>query len=116
MFKPTDFALTSFQISGTPNGAGLLLEVAELKEYVNNQTTDKVIGQKFTVVFPANKFEKLVVKVLETTNIITNEQIQAEGGQIAIILDNLTGKFYRTDKGEYAISCSATGWKRQPNK
>ena len=35
--KITEITLLSSQISGNQNGAGLLLETADLKEYVNNQ-------------------------------------------------------------------------------
>ena len=38
---------------------------------------------------------------------ITNDQIQQAGGQVRVIFDNLTGKFYRTNSGEYALSCNA---------
>lgn len=110
--KITEITLLSSQISGNQNGAGLLLETADLKEYVNNQATDTIIGMKLSVVFPNNKFEKMIVKVTNKNNTITNEQIQAEGGQVPIVLKNLTGRLYRTSSGEYAISCSADSWER----
>ena len=49
--KITDITLSVTQISGNAKGTGLLLETTDLKEYVNNQATDNIIGQKFTVVF-----------------------------------------------------------------
>lgn len=102
--------LTVAQICGNTAGAVVLLGIADLFEFVDGKPTNNVIGQKLTVVCPDNMYEKLIVKVKGGKPTFTNEQLQQKGGQAKIILKNLTGKFYRTNSGEYALSCSADGW------
>ncbi len=87
-----------------------MLGIADLMEFVDGKPTNNVIGQKLTVVCPDNMYEKLTIKVKGGKPAITNEQLQQKGGQVKITLKNLTGKFYRTNSGEYALSCSADGW------
>ncbi len=105
--KISNITLTAQQISGNQTGTGISLNVENGYEYVDGKVTDKVICQKYTVVFPDNAYEKIVVKVKGEKPIITNEQIQQKGGQIKVTLKNLSGKFYRTNSGEYALSCNA---------
>lgn len=102
--------LTVAQICGNATGAVVLLGIADLMEFVDGKPTNNVIGQKLTVVCPDNMYEKFVVKVKGGKPAITNEQLQQKGGQAKITLKNLTGKFYKTNSGEYALSCSADGW------
>lgn len=102
--------LTATQICGNATGTVILLGIADLMEYVDGKPTNNVIGQKLTVVCPDNNYEKFVVKIKGGKPAITNEQLQQKGGQVKIVLKNLTGKFYRTNSGEYAVSCNADGW------
>ena len=102
--------LTALQICGNATGTVVLLGIADLMEFVDGKPTNNVIGQKLTVVCPDNMYEKLTVKVKGGKPAITSEQLQQRGGQAKIVLKNLTGKFYRTNSGEYALSCSADGW------
>lgn len=102
--------LTVAQICGNATGAVILLGIADLMEFVDGKPTNNVIGQKLTVVCPDNMYEKLTVKVKGNKSAITSEQLQQRGGQVNIVLKNLTGKFYRTNSGEYALSCNADGW------
>ena len=109
----TSIKLEPMQIAGNAQGKGTLLKINDLLDYDNEgKPTGRVIGKKLTMVFEDNEFEKLVVKVSNTSDVITEEELQAENGKIPIILENLAGKFYRTAKGDYAISCTATGVKR----
>lgn len=102
--------LTGVQICGNTAGAVVLLGVSDLFEFEGGKPTSNVIGHKLTVVCPDNMYEKLTVKVKGGKPAITSEQLQQKGGQTKIVLKNLTGKFYRTNSGEYALSCSADGW------
>lgn len=106
----TKIILTTSQISGNENGECVLLSVSPLEEYVDGKPNGKVVGQKYHIVCPSNQYEKFVVKVKGKPS-ITNDQIQQAGGQLKVVFDNLTGKFYRTNSGEYAVSCSADGIK-----
>lgn len=104
----TSVVLTAEQISGNENGECVLLSVSPLEEYVDGKPSGKVVGQKYHIVCPNNKYEKFIVKIKGKPT-ITNDQIQQAGGQVRGVFDNLTGKFYRTNSGEYAISCNADG-------
>lgn len=107
MLNITNLQLTTQQISGNTTGIGLLLSVADGYEYVNGKATDTISHTKYTAVFADNQYEKLVVKVKGTKPLLTNEQIQQKGGSVKVAFKNLTGRFYRTSSGEYALSASA---------
>lgn len=102
--------LTALQICGNPNGICVLLAISDLIEFIDGKPTGNIIGQKLTVVCPDNMYEKLTIKVKGEKAPITNEQLQQKGGQVKISLKNLSGKFYRNNSGEYALSCSADGF------
>ena len=110
--KLTEVILNSLQISGNKTGSGLLIESSDLPEYVDNKATGKIIGRRETIVFPDNKYTKEIVKISNLDNAITNEEIQAAGGSIPVIVKGLTGKIYRTTSGEYAFSFSGDALER----
>lgn len=106
----TDLIVTPVQISGNPTGEGRVLKVTNGYEYDSaGNVTNKIIQQKYTVVFPMNGYEKVVVKVKGDKPVITNEQIQQKGGEVKAVLKNLTGRFYRSNSGEYVLTASADG-------
>ena len=41
--------------------------------------------------------------------VITNEEIKKNGGTVKIQFTNLSGRFYRSKSGEYALSVTADG-------
>ena len=106
--KVTEVKLTVSQICGNDEGECILLSVSPLEEYVEGKPSGKVVGQKYHIVCPDRQFEKFIVKI-KGKPIITNDQLQQKGGQVKVVFDNLTGKFYRTNSGEYAVSCNADG-------
>lgn len=95
------------QILGNQTGTAILLAVADLPEYVDGKSTGNVIGQKYQIVAIDNGYEKFTVKIKGSKPLITNEQIQQKGGQVKVNFKNLTGKFYRNNNGDYALTCSA---------
>lgn len=95
------------QILGNQTGTAILLAVADLPEYIDGKSTGNIIGQKYHIVATDNGYEKLIVKVKGAKPIITNEQIQQKGGQVKITIKGLSGRFYRNNNGELALSCSA---------
>lgn len=97
------------QIAGTPEATGLLIEEREGRDYIDGKPSDTVSHRKCTIVFPLNSYEKVIVKVTGGKPVITNEEIQQKGGTVKVRLKGLTGKFYRTNSGEYALSASAEG-------
>ena len=105
----TDIKLISVQIAGNAEGAGILLNMTPGYDYVDGKRTDAQSHIKYEVVFPDNAFEKVLVKIPGTKAIITGEQLAQQSGRAKVKLKNLTGKFYRTNSGEYALSCSADG-------
>lgn len=57
------------------NGIFVLVDVAPLFEYVNNQKTDNITGTKYTVVEMSN-FDKFSVKVPTTTPKISKDFLE----------------------------------------
>lgn len=108
MLSISSISLTAEQISGNSSGIAMLVPPVSLGyEYINGKATDTISHIKYTAVFPDNQYEKVVIKVKGNKPLITNEQILQKGGSIKVIFKNLTGRFYRTKSGEYALSASA---------
>lgn len=105
----TDIQLTVFQISGNQEGTGILISQRPAYEYSDGKKTGNQIGITYEVVFPDNLFEKASVKVAGTQPAITEEQLKKNSGKIKVKFKNLTGRFYRANSGEYALSCRAEG-------
>ncbi|MCH5263403.1 MAG: hypothetical protein J1F42_10850 [Lachnospiraceae bacterium] len=107
--KITNFILTPEQIAGNKEGIGILLNITPGYDYVDGKRTENQTHIKYEVVFPDNSFDKNIVKVAGVKAILTEEQLAQQSGKIKVKLKNLTGKFYRTNSGEYAVTCSAEG-------
>lgn len=100
--------LTPAQIAGNNDGIGVLLSIVPGYGYdENGKRTDTQTHTKNTVVFIDNDYEKIVVKVPGTKEVVTKELLAQQGGKVKVKFKNLTGKFYRTNNGEYALSCTA---------
>lgn len=107
--KVSDITLTSLQISGNEKGDGRLISQKPYYEYVDGKKTENQIGIKYDAVFPDNLFEKTAVKVASKQAVITDEQLKKNSGKIQVRFTNLSGRFYRTSSGDYALSCKADG-------
>lgn len=107
MITIKNLQLNTQQISGNSTGTGLLLSVSDGYEYVNGKATNNITHTKNTEVFPDNQYEKVTVKIKGSKPFVTNDQIQQKGGSVKVTFKNLTGRFYRTNTGEYALSASA---------
>ncbi len=105
--KITDVNLTTAQIAGNNEGIGVLLGIAPGYEYVNGKRTDTQSHIKYSGCFTDNNFEKATVKVSGTKEVISKDILTQQAGKIKVKFKNLTGKFYRTSSGEYALSCTA---------
>lgn len=105
--RAVDIQLTIFQISGNTDGSGILLSMAPGYDYVDGKRTETQSHIKYQIVYPDNAFEKVLVKVPGTKPVVTAEQLAQQSGKLRVKCKNLTGKFYRTNSGEYALSCSA---------
>lgn len=104
--KITDIKLTVTQIAGNAEGTGILLNMAPGYDYVDGKRTDTQSHIKYEAVFPDNAFEKILVKV-PGKSVVREEQLVQQNGKLKVKFKNLTGRFYRTNSGEYALSCSA---------
>ena len=110
----TSLKLYAQSIAGNPQGKGLVLKADDVQEYgPDGKPTGRIVGKKYTAIFKDNGYEKVLVKIPNTSNVITAEELQAANGEIPVIFENLQGKIYRTANGEYAISCTATDVKVQ---
>lgn len=105
----TNLILLPVQITGNNDATGILLGQNPGYDYQNGKRTDMQTHVKYEVVFPENNFEKVIVKVPGTKPVMTQEQIEQQKGKVKVRFKNLSGKFYRTNSGEYALSCKADG-------
>lgn len=101
--------LLPVQITGNNDATGILLGQNPGYDYQNGKRTDMQTHVKYEVVFPENNFEKVTVKVPGIKPVVSEEQLGLQKGKIKVKFKNLSGKFYRTNSGEYALTCSADG-------
>lgn len=107
MINITNFKFNFQQISNAETA--LLTEVRPLFKYVNGKITDEQEGNKYELVLPANRYEKITVKVIEKNPSITSEEIVLKGGSVKVKPKNFEGKFYRvSSSGEYAFTSTAS--------
>ncbi len=104
----TSVILTADQICNAKDYTVILVSVREGAEYKDGKPTGNVDHYKYDVVLPFNLYEKITVKI-KGAPILTQEQIAQNNGSIKICFKNLTGKFYRSGNGTYALTASADG-------
>lgn len=104
----TNVTITAEQICNSKDITVLLVAVREGAEYKDGKATGVIDHFKYDAVLPSNQFEKVTVKI-KGACIVTQEQLEQKGGSIKVRFKNLTGKFYRTGTGEYALSATAEG-------
>lgn len=104
-----EITLTPAQIAGNAEGIGNLRYERLGYDYVNDKRADTPTFMYEEVVFLDNDFEKVTVKVPGTKPLVPAEQLKQQKGKIKVKFKNLRGRFYRTNSGEYALSCSADG-------
>lgn len=110
MINLTKIALNALQITGNAEASNLLLVgMSAGFDYVDGKKTDKQTHIKYEVVCPDNLYEKITVKVAGVKPVIAPEQFEQQKGRIKVRFKNLTGKIYRANSGEYALSASAEG-------
>lgn len=97
--------LVAQQISNNANASGIAVDVLPGYGYDNGKKTDKITHIIVETVFPDNGYEKVRVKVNDLKIPLTKEQLSPQGKKVAY--KGLTGKIYRTNTGEYAISATA---------
>ena len=107
MHDITKLNLTVEQITGNKDGSTLFLSNKAVPIYNGSEKTDQIAYVKYGVVLPDNDYEKINVKVKQLKPLFSDEQMQAQKGKVKVRFKNLTGRFYRTDRGEYALTCSA---------
>lgn len=109
MIRITDIKLTTEQIAGVNDGNALAVGITDGYEFVDGKRTEHQTHKKVEAVMLNNKYEKIIVKVVGIKQSLTAEMIAQSGGTVKVRFKNLTGKFYRTSSGEYALSCTADG-------
>ncbi|MBR5509580.1 MAG: hypothetical protein IKV59_05960 [Lachnospiraceae bacterium] len=108
MIRVTDIKLTAEQIAGVNDGSALAVGISDGYEYADGKRTEKQTHKKVEAVMPNNKYEKIMVKVAGEKHPLTAELIAQNGGTVKVKFKNLTGKFYRSNGGDYMLSCTAS--------
>lgn len=101
--------LNAQMIAGNAEGIGLLIGMTAGFDYIDGKKTDNQSHVKYEIVFFENLYQREIVKVPGTKPVVTPEQLEQQKGKIKVKFKNLSGKFYRTNSGEYALSASADG-------
>ena len=100
--------ITAEQICNSKDTVVLLVSVRKGVEYVNGKPTGNTDHHKYDSALPYNQFEKITVKI-KGDPLVTQEQLEKNGGTLKVRFKNMTGKLYRTSTGEYSLSASADG-------
>lgn len=90
----------------TKNTTMLLISISPWVEYKDGKKTDTQIGHRYEVV-ETSTFEKFVVKVKDTTPVLSTEQLTNAKEHITVTFDNAICKPYRTGNGNYDLSITA---------
>lgn len=105
MIKINDIIMTLLQVA---NGDTLwLTDIFPVKAFVDGKPTDKIIGFRYVCVCPANKFEKISIKVEQDAPIISSDELAAKG-HVKVKVKDFEGRFYRDRNGEYQFTAKAT--------
>lgn len=101
--------LSQLTITNFSNGGPAVLdEVRPSYAYQNNERTDKVNGLKVTVVFPANRYEKLTVTVADPIDRLSAVLDNAPAGTgVPVSFVNFAAKVYRDRSGDKSVSAKA---------
>ena len=105
----TSIILTPVQIAGNAEGTGILINWNLGYEYVDGKKSNTPTFLKYIIAFTDNEFEKIEVKIPGTKPIISEEQLSQQKGKIKVKCKNLNARFYRTNSGEYKLTCRAEG-------
>jgi len=109
--KITDITLTLESVAN--DSSVLVVEVNPYKEYADGKPTDKVGGFRYACIAPSNKYAAFSIKVAEKKPAFTQEEIDANGGEITATPINFVGRFYRNNSGEYLLSAKADSMKQE---
>ena len=104
----TTVTLTAEQICNSKDVSVILVSVKKGEEYKDGKPTGVIDHYKHEIALPYNQYEKITVK-MKGACILTQEQLEQKGGSLKVRFKNLTGKFYRTNSGEYGLSATAEG-------
>ena len=112
-FKPSDFEIPGVLIANDEKCSAVFLPktAKPVLKFVENKPTDEVLGFSVESVFIHNCFRTVRLKVLcsEKDSLLNNAHLM-EQEQIPVILENLSGKYWKKD-GEWLLSVKATGWR-----
>lgn len=111
-FRKIQSKLTNKQIPLSviyKDGTFILIEITAVYEYVNNKRTNKLIGYKYTVVDTLD-FDKISIKVLQETPLMTPEELAAlreNGEKVLVEFVNAVDKPYiREDGNSFSLEDS----------
>ena len=107
MIKLNQITITESMI--TQNGKIILINIREIKEYVNGKRTDKVTGYAYECIAPDNKYSQFVVKINSKRPVITNDELENLGGSVEVTLTDFSGRFYQNSSKDVMFTATASG-------
>lgn len=105
MIEITKFIFSLLQVAGSEQV--LLTGCLPIKDFVDGKPTDKIIGYRYTLVAPQNKYESFTVKVEQASPAISPEELEAKGGTVKVKIKGFQGRFYRDRNKEYQFTAKA---------
>lgn len=92
----------------TLNGDIILIDVRSLAEYVDGKRTDNIVGHAYICVAPANKYTQFSVKIEGKKPVISNEELEANGGSVMIDVVEFEGRFYQNANKDVLFTAKAS--------
>ena len=102
MLRPENILLTLEQVANSSRVK--LVSVSPYKIYDQGRPTEQIGGFAYECVCPANRYEKIVVKVPDLPPVINNEYINED---TFITFEGFIARFYKDRLGRYQLSCRA---------
>ena len=93
----------------TKNGKIILINIREVKVFVDGKRTDEVSGYAYELIAPNNKYCQFVVKVNSKKPLITNDELESLGGSVEVTLTDFAGRFYQNSSKDVMFTATASG-------
>jgi len=85
----------------------ILTDCQPVKQFVDGKPTDTIVGYRYTIVAPQNKYESFTVRIDQATPAITPDELEAKGGTVKCKLKGFEGKFFKNKQNEYQFTAKA---------
>ena len=80
------------------------------RNYTDGKPSETIAGVRLEVVLPKNRFEKISVKLPGQNHALLPDSFKQGDETFKVsFTPDFEGSFYRTNSGDYALTCKASG-------